>query len=467
MNRFFLAMIALSLGIATAALAQNTEARQAPTILVIKKYPLTVDGRKTIVYRIEQPNGDWGYHGVKGQDFDVIVKNQTNVPTTLHWHGLIVPNNQDGVPYVTQAPIPPGGEYHYHFKLLQSGTYWMHSHFGMQVQQYLSAPLILADPEEKSDDKEVVLFLADFSRKQPEAILQELKSSGKQMANMAQMDRSAPDLNDVHYDAYLTNYHTLNNPEIVRVKPGDTVRLRIIDGAAATNFWINTGILPAQAMAVDGESIQPFSSSLFQLAIGQRIDLKVKIPDRPGAYPILAQGEGTKMQTGLILATAGAKIPKLSEDVLQPAPALNYDQESHLVGVHPLSKRDVQQVLHLSLQGDMVHYVWKINGQVWPKVTPFVIKPNHRIEIIFDNQTNMAHPMHLHGHVFEVTAINGKPIQAGASRDTILVLPHSTVAIQFDANNPGRWMLHCHMLYHQETGMMTLVDYATPKSPKH
>lgn len=460
MKKFILPIITLSMGITT-VLAQTSEtASQAPVTLIVKKYPLTVDGRKTMVYRIEQPNGEWGYHGIIGQDFDVTVKNQTDVPTTLHWHGLIVPNNQDGVPYVTQQPIPPGGEYHYHFKLVQSGTYWMHSHFGMQVQQYLSAPLILADSEEKSSDKEVVLFLADYSKKSPEAILQALKNSGNKMANMDMPANSAqPDLNDVHYDAYLTNYRTLNNPEIVNVKPGETVRLRIIDGAAATNFWINTGILPAQAIAMDGEPIQPFSNSLFQIAMGQRIDLKIKLPDRPGVYPILAQGEGTNMQTGLILATANAPIPKLSEQAQQLAPALNYEQESHLVAMQPLPKRRVQQVLHLSLQGDMVHYVWKINGQVWPKVTPSLIKPHHRIEIIFDNQTNMAHPMHLHGHVFEVTAINGKPIKNGARRDTVLVLPHSTVAIQFDANNPGHWMLHCHMLYHQETGTMTLVDY--------
>ena len=151
----------------------NTET-DPTTTLIIKSHPLTVDGKTATAFIIEQPDGTWGFHGVKGQYFDAIVKNQTDTPTTIHWHGLIVPNNQDGVPGVTQPLIPPGGQYHYHFKLLQSGTYWMHSHHDLQIQQFLSAPFIINDPNEKQDVKEVIMFLADYSQKSPQTIMHEL-----------------------------------------------------------------------------------------------------------------------------------------------------------------------------------------------------------------------------------------------------------------------------------------------------
>jgi FtsP/CotA-like multicopper oxidase with cupredoxin domain len=429
--------------------------------LIIKSYPLTVDGKTAVAFRIEQPDGSWGYHGVKGQYFDAIVKNETDTPTAIHWHGLIVPNNQDGVPFVTQPLIPPGGQYHYHFKLLQSGTYWMHSHYDLQIQQYLSAPFIIKDPHEKQDAKEVIMFLADYSHKSPQTILQELHS----MSNMENMSSTQPDLNDVIYDAYLTNYRTLKNPEIVTVTPGETVRLRVIDGAAASNFFVNTGQLQGQAIAVDGESITPLPGKKFQLAIGQRIDILVKIPKGEGVYPILAQGEGSRLQTGLVLKTKNATVSPINEIAPKAAGALDYAQELRMKANHPLPVKPVQQVITANLEGDMHKYVWKINNQVWPKITPLSIEPNHRIEMVFINQTGMAHPMHLHGHVFEVTKINGQAIEDGAMRDTVLVLPHTSVNVQFDSNNVGNWMLHCHMLYHQESGMMTFINYAGFKKP--
>ncbi|MCZ4798189.1 multicopper oxidase family protein [Legionella pneumophila] len=445
--------------------------KNEPTILLIKKYPTEVDGKPTDLFRIQQPDGTWGYYGVKGQVFDAIVKNQTDKPTVLHWHGLIVPNDQDGVPYVTQGPIPPGGEYHYHFVLKQSGTYWMHSHHDLQVQQFLSAPLIIADPGDKVSDKEVTLFIGDFSYKKPEVILSELKKGqmthmhhGSGMSSMP-MDNATADLNDVSYDAFLTNYKTLKKPEIVPVTPGDTVRLRFIAGSAMSNFFINTGTLDGEAIAIDGEPIKSVKSKQFQLAVGQRLDVLVTIPQGEAAYPILAQGEGTDMQTGLILATPKATIPNLSEKTSNKAGALNYNQEFNFKALNPLPAQAPGQTLMVNLEGDMMSYIWTINKQKWPEIKPLIVTKNKRVEMVFNNNKMMAHPMHLHGHVFEVTEIDGKKVSDGLLHDTVLVLPKSTVKIQFDTDNPGNWMLHCHMLYHQETGMMTIMNYQGIKMP--
>ena len=438
------------------------------TVLIIKKYPITVDGKTTQVYRIEQPDGTWGYQGIKGEYFDAIVKNTTDKPTVVHWHGLIVPNNQDGVPYVTQAPIPPGGEYHYRFMLKQSGTYWMHSHHDLQVQQFLSAPFIITESGEQKADKDLTLFIGDFSFKAPEDIFAQLKKGmnhNHSTMNQSMNMNATADLNDVVYDAFLTNYHTLSNPEVIQVKPGQTVRLRVIAGSAMTNFFINTGELQAKAIAADGQKIKPFDANLFQVAVGQRMDVLVTIPNKGGTYPILAQGEGSAMQTGLILTTDKGKVKLPLETVNSIAGALNYEQEFKLHALSPLKTTTPGQTLNVSLEGSMMPYRWTINQQAWPKITPLKVAPNKRIEMVFVNKTPMAHPMHLHGHVFQVTEIDGKPLSNGAMRDTILVLPNSTVKVQFDSDNPGNWMMHCHMLYHQESGMMTLITYDGVKPP--
>jgi FtsP/CotA-like multicopper oxidase with cupredoxin domain len=268
-----------------------------------------------------------------------------------------------------------------------------------------------------------------------------------------------PDLSDVTYDALLANRRTLADPEVVRVRPGQTVRLRLIAGGSGTNFFIDTGTLDAQAVAVDGEDIVPFAGRRFELAVAQRLDLRIGIPAGEAAYPILAQGEGTDLQTGLVLATPNAAVPALSPKADAVAGALTNAQELRLRAARSLPAKPVDRTLRVTLDGDMAKYIWALNGQSWPNITPLEIKQGERIELVFANQTGMSHPMHLHGHVFQVTEIEGTPL-SGARRDTVLVTPRQTVKVQFDATYPGYWMLHCHLLYHQAAGMQTLLKYA-------
>jgi FtsP/CotA-like multicopper oxidase with cupredoxin domain len=272
------------------------------------------------------------------------------------------------------------------------------------------------------------------------------------------MEMSKKDVVEVNYDAFLANHKTLENPEIIHVIPEKKVRLRIINGSSATNYFIHLGELEGEAIAVDGHRIKPLKGSLFELSVAQRIDILVKVPEEGGAFPILAQGEGTSMQTGVILATDTVSIPQLSSKTKEKAPALTNVQESKLRALNPLSDKPIDRKITLELGGDMKNYVWTLNGQAWPEVTPVVISKNERVEITFKNVSKMAHPMHLHGHVFQVTNIDGKSF-SGAMRDTVLVMPNSELKIQFDANNPGVWPLHCHLLYHLEAGMFTVVRY--------
>ncbi|HEX6775509.1 MAG TPA: multicopper oxidase family protein [Methylomirabilota bacterium] len=414
---------------------------------------LTIEGKTGKVYRIEQDDGALGWSGTRGDRFKVAVDNTVADPFSIHWHGIILPNGQDGVPYVTQPPIKPGERRLYDFPLVQAGTYWMHSHFGLQEQSMLTAPLIIREPPAAPAIKEVVVMLNDFTTRDPSAILADLRRGSKAGMKMAMK----PDLTDVRYDALLANRRPLSDPDLARVTPGETVRLRIINMTSGSNVFLSTGRLAAEAIAVDGEDIVPLPGRRFELGVAQRIDLRVRIPG-DGAYPIIAQAEGTDMLGGVVLVTAGAAVPTLSTRAPKPAGGLTNLQESRLRSVRPLAGRPVDHRLSVTLGGDMAAYVWSLNGQVWPQITPLEVKQGERVELTFVNQTMMTHPMHLHGHVFQVTEVAGARVR-GAKRDTVLVSPRQAVKVEFDALYPGYWMIHCHLLYHQAAGMMTVLHY--------
>jgi FtsP/CotA-like multicopper oxidase with cupredoxin domain len=190
--------------------------------------------------------------------------------------------------------------------------------------------------------------------------------------------------------------------------------------------------------------------------MAQRLDILIDVPGT-GAFRILARLEGAVRQTGIILATTGARIPRIA-DATQAAPPVDHSLEARLTAVEPLPPRPADVVRTITLNGGMKPYAWSLNGESWPKVTPLMLRKGQRVEIELVNRSMMAHPMHLHGHVFQVIAIDGRPIR-GAVRDTVLVPPMGRIRIAFDADNPGRWAFHCHNLYHMATGMMTEVRY--------
>ncbi len=194
----------------------------------------------------------------------------------------------------------------------------------------------------------------------------------------------------------------------------------------------------------------------FPIAMAQRLDIVLDLPG-DGAFPILAQVEGQRARTGIILATAAAPIRRIDAAV-GAAPAVDNSLEAQLKALDPLPPRQPDLVQRITLSGSMRPYAWALNGQYWPNVTPFMLRTGQRVELELVNASRMSHPMHLHGHVFQVVALNGKPI-AGAVRDTILVPSLSSVRLAFDADNPGRWAFHCHNLYHMMTGMMTEFRY--------
>src|SRR5713226_9777115 len=310
-----------------------------PTVLRIARRNIEVNGKPASVLGIRQPDGTFGIRTQVDKRFRVHLENTLNEPSLIHWHGLTPPWQQDGVPGVSGPPIPPGGSADYDFPLRFGGTFWMHSHQGLQEQLLLAAPLIIRDQRDRPDQQEVVVMLADFSFTPPEQIFEQLKKGGNMSSmadglpapastNMEGMGQAGgtmapgmtmgaaaakPDLNDVKYDAFLANDRTLGDPEVVRVEPGGRVLLRVINSSSMSAFHVDLGELDGELIAVDGFRIAPVVARRFPIAVAQRLDIRLGIPRAPAAYPVLAVLEGESRQTGVILQAGGAPIARIPD----------------------------------------------------------------------------------------------------------------------------------------------------------
>src|SRR6202795_3241589 len=308
--------------------ATATRDETPATILQLRRRSIEVNGRSASVFGIHQPDGTAGITASVGDRFRVRVENQIDAPSLIHWHGMTPPWRQDGVPGISGRPIPAGGSADYDFPLRFGGTFWMHSHQGLLEQGLMTAPLIIHDKRDQPGQQEVVVMLADFSFTPAEQIFENLKNSGSMAgmakpagggtASMSKMSdtrmgsmakpagamastssmkmaapmstgQSGPDLNDVKYDAFLANFRTLADPEIVKVEPGGRVLLRVINSSSMSAFHVGLGALEGELIAVDGFEVEPIRGRSFPAAVAQRLDIRVSLPPGAGTYPVLAQ----------------------------------------------------------------------------------------------------------------------------------------------------------------------------------
>lgn len=496
--------------------AIRTAAAQTPIRLSTVTRVLEVNGKPSKVLGVLQDNGLSGLFLNPGQRFQVTLNNRLAEDTIVHWHGQTPPVAQDGVAITGEEKvIAPGSSASYDFAP-RPGTYWMHSHQGMQELQLLSGPLVVRTAEDlKEDAQEVTVILHDFTFKTPEEVIKEVDSgampgmsggqmsggqtaggptSGGQMPGMAmggaaagkpatgtmgsmpgmvmppaggakppamkpgmQMGGDKPDVNDFDYDAYLANDRTLSDPFVVRTERKGRVHLRLINGASSTIFWVELDGVDGTLVAVDGEKVKPLRGRRFPMAEAQRIDLMIDVPAGK-VVPVLAQREGDRVRTGFILAAPGAAIRKIAPMGMMVSEPMATQLEARLSALTPLAARPVDRRLQLALGGSMSPYKWTLNGRAWADREPLHVKKGERVVCDIVNQTPMGHPMHLHGHVFQVIELNGKPL-SGAMRDTVQVPAKGSVKIAFDADNPGRWVFHCHNLLHMESGMITELVY--------
>jgi FtsP/CotA-like multicopper oxidase with cupredoxin domain len=411
--------------------------------------PAVIDGQSVWALNGNVPGPELRVN--QGDRVRVTLVNHLPESTTLHWHGVILPNAEDGVAGVTQDAIAPGAEYTYEFVAREAGTYWYHSHqqTGEQLPKGLFGALVVVPSGSTAQGQ-------------------------RDYAVMLHGETGAVSINgqpnSLHLDA----------------KSGETVRLRLInavapgmDGGPEAPLLVGA---PFKVVALDGRDLnQPdvLQNSRVPLGMGQRADIVFTMPTsgsvqlldtelEGGANPISKFFQPSEARLASVIigdedapsAVDAASAPLF--DILHygvptddPVANATLDRTLPLVlGEHPGIRDGVPQLIHT------------INSQASPDVTPITVDEGEFVRLHIVNTTSEYHPMHLHGHVFSILAVDGQPLTGSAiHQDSVLVGPNQTVDVAFAANNPGVWMFHCHVLLHASMGMTTTVNYVGYSTP--
>ncbi|MDB5450050.1 MAG: copper resistance system multicopper oxidase [Phenylobacterium sp.] len=513
----------------------------------------------------------------EGQTVRLSVTNRLAETASIHWHGMLVPVQMDGVPGVSFPGIPAGQTFVYEFPVKQSGTYWYHSHSGLQEQEGLYGPIIIEpkDPDPVAFDREYVVMLSDFSFLHPHRLFEKLKQQGgvfnyqhetvagllagkdqtlKERAQWAKMLMDPTDISDITgaVYTYLVNGHGPKDNWTALFRPGERVRLRFINAGAQTIFDVRIPGLKMTVVAADGQNVRPVEVDEFQIGnaetydvivqptedkaftlvaeavdrsgmgratLAPRIGITAPVPPlraRPvdtlrdmgmdmsamnlGAMNGRAMNGGGDAMPGMSATAASAPPPGMAPprprgsdamenmggmkmSMLDPLNAPNVKlgpgvqmiapmpvdrtgdpgQGLESVGHRVLVYRDLvalepnpdprtpSRALDIHLTGNMERFIWGFDGVKFSdRPKPYAFRAGERVRVTLINDTMMAHPIHLHGHFFDV--VQGAPAGHRPRKHTITVLPGGKVSWDFTAE-PGDWAFHCHMLYHMHAGM--------------
>ena len=395
-------------------------------------------------------------------------------PTTVHWHGIAIRNDMDGVPSLTQEAVAPGGTFLYEFTPPDPGTFWFHPHFGLHLDRGLYAPLVVEDPAEPGRyDREYVIVLDDWIDgvgASPEQTLEDLRAGRGGHAGHGDMSgMSGGDFlggqhsGDVAYPIYLMNGRRPSAAPEFEAREGERLRLRIVNAASDTPFRVAVGGHRMTVTHTDGFPVDPVTVDALVIGMAERYDVLVTVAES-GAIPVVAVAEAKGNEAlGVIRSGAGdaprpgVRPAELTRRVLELS-------ELHAAPAVRLPRGRPDRVHEIALGGGEHGYVWTINGEAHAEHEHAAgdpgalrVQQGERVRLAFTNRTTMFHPMHLHGHTFQIVGAG----RAGARKDTAIVRPDETVVVDFVADNPGQWMLHCHNLYHQVAGMTTTVSYVT------
>lgn len=425
----------------------------------VREYELTAapavlpmfDGRSLAVWAYDGQVPGPILHVTVGERLRVRFTNRLPVATTVHWHGVRVPNPMDGSPGVTQPPIQPGETFVYEFVPKDAGTFWFHPHLRSSeaIERGLFGVLIVDDKKPLPYTRDVVWVLDDWR----------LGSDGA-------IDPNFVTPHDLMHDGRWGTVVTVNGHlrETLEVHPGERLRLRLVNTANGRVFAPDFSVLHAQVIAVDGMyAARPLDPKGGEIAPGNRLDLDVTIPrDAAGQtlqivdrftrqpFPLAAiHVAGDPVSTPTFASPATAFVPAW-KDALALAPAHTFELNAQRGGPYGIT--------------------WTLNGAAYvdPAATADPNDHSHHgsvafplgkfLHVRFVNQSYRLHPMHVHGMFFKVLARNGTPVDEPNWRDTTLVHAQETVDVGLVPLDPGQWMLHCHILEHAESGMMTTVE---------
>ena len=418
----------------------------------------------------------WSYNGslpgpeirvLQGDRIRVLAENGLNEGTTVHWHGIRTPNAMDGVPFLTQDPIPVGGKFLYEFDALDAGTFWYHPHqrSSEQVGRGLYGPLIVEEADPIRVDRDLTWMLDDW-----------------RMTREGQIAGDFGSRHDAMHGGRIGNSVTINGqmPERISVRSGERIRLRLINAANARIFGLNFGGLAPVVVALDGQPVSPHVPDDDIVVVGpaMRVDLVIDMTGKPGDALTVTDAFYEGLEYRLVDLAYGPD--KLRDSVpdwsmaLPPNPLAEPDMQAATRHQIVFNGGMMGQMMMGGGMGSMMEQMregnmWFINGKAATghMMDPLLLLQQGTSHVLqMDNRTAWHHPMHLHGHSFRVIARNGQPTRHREWQDTVLLAPEERVEIAFVADNPGDWMFHCHILEHQAAGMMGIirVDPGTTKT---
>lgn len=415
----------------------------------------------------------WAYNGKvpgpeirvrQGERVRIVVVNDLKQGTSVHWHGVRVPNDQDGVPHLTQKPIEPNQRFAYEFECLDAGTFWYHPHLRSfeQVGRGLYGALIVEEREPIRVDRDLTWVLDDWH-----------------VTNAGQLSDTFGHMHDVSHGGQIGNVVTVNggDPLPLHVRAGERIRLRLINAANARIFALNFRGHDPRVIAYDGQPVKPHAPVDGRVVLGpaMRVDLVLDATgetgkrytvrdtyDRRRAYELVDIVYDAKPLRRTPLENPIELAPNpLAEPDLSKAEHHEFRFEGGAMGGLTGAKLDGRAVT----PREMIRAgkAWAVNGIVATEHAHdplLTLRRGHSYRFTFINDTVWPHPMHLHGHVFRVLQRNGRPTTYKEWQDTVLMDANETTEIAFVADNPGDWMLHCHILEHQDGGMMAVIRVA-------
>lgn len=444
----------------------------------------------------------------------IYVHNNLKEETSLHWHGLFLPNKMDGVPFLTQMPIKPNATYVYKFPIVQTGTHWYHSHSMFQEQIGMYGAFIL-NKRKEWDIPTIPLVISEWTDMKPEEVNRSLKNANDWFAikkgttqSYAEAIRSghfktkvanewkrmnAMDVSDVYYDTFLINGKNQN--EQPQFKAGNTVRLRIANGGASDYFWLTYAGGKITVVASDGNDVEPVEVDRLIIAASETYDVVVSIPENK-SYEFLVTPEDRTKSASLWLGKGekvpAQKLPKLEyfagmkmmndmmdmrgnmiemkgmkmQNQIMDMNAVMYPESSNIVTLNYGMLRDPKKTtlpnvswkeLKFNLTGNMNRYVWTLDNKTISESDKILIKKGENVRIILFNNSMMRHPMHLHGHDFRVLNEQG---ENAPLKNVLDIMPMERDTIEFAASEAGGdWFFHCHILYHMMSGMGRVFSY--------
>lgn len=423
----------------------------------------------TNLLRQGAPVDVWAYNGSvpgpeirarQGDRLRVTVENALEEETTIHWHGVRVPNSMDGVPHLTQDPIGPGGTFTYEFDLHDAGTFWYHPHQRSfeQVARGLYAPLIVEEREPIRVDRDLTWVLDDWR----------ISSNG-------QISGGFGNRHDGMMAGRVGNTITINGgpPAPLPVRTGERLRLRLINAANARIFALNFQGHAPRIIAIDGQPVRPHQpSGPVLLGPAMRIDLILDMTGAPGAKASVVDNfyDGLEYPLTEIVYSASPLRPEpLAASIELPNNPLREPQLPSAARHEIVFGGGMMGMMGGGTGGSMGRgggmmnggmsgmMGWTVNGvsATGHVHEPILTLPRGRTAVMnLRNETAWWHPIHLHGHSFRVISRNGAPTVYKEWQDTVLIAPRESAEIAFVADNPGDWMLHCHILEHQAAGMM-------------